>query len=183
MTMNMAYKIGYYVFLAAVVVIALLLVATLFPIPGNFSVKIVQSGSMEPSIKTGSLVVVRPAELYSEGDVITFGEDTKEKIPTTHRIVQVRVVSGEYRFTTKGDANEDPDPREIVESDVHGKVLFSVPYAGYLIAFAREPIGFALLVGVPAGAIVLDEFFKIGHEWVALRRKKQTETEEETKEE
>src|SRR3989344_261229 len=99
--MKILFKIPYYLLLVGVVSIALLLLATLVKVPGNFKVKIVKSGSMEPAITTGGIVVIRPSTVYKVGDVITFGPDTKTQIPTTHRIVS-EIGSGSSKlFTTK----------------------------------------------------------------------------------
>lgn len=170
--MQKALKIGYGIFLTAIIALALLLVAAMFPIPGNYKIKIVMSGSMEPAIKTGSIVVIAPAEHYAEGDIITFGEESKDRVPTTHRIVGIRAVSGEYRYATKGDANDDPDMAEVAPATVIGKVLFSIPYAGYIIDFARKPVGFVLLIVVPATAIILDELIKVFKEVKRMRTEK-----------
>src|SRR3989344_9392425 len=102
-------KILTYLFGTFVAVIALLLIISSFPIKGNYQIMIVQSGSMEPDIKTGSIVVVKPASEYKIGDVITFGPAPKGKVPTTHRIVDVRLQTGVPVFITKGDANEEND--------------------------------------------------------------------------
>ena len=141
----------------------------LIPIPGNYEVKIVQSGSMEPKIKTGSIVVIKPDDSYGVGDIITFGKDTRRDVPTTHRIVSDKVESGVFVYTTKGDANEDTDPHEVRKSEVIGKVVFSVPYVGYLLDFARKPIGFILLIVFPAGVVVFDEVMSI---WREVKKKK-----------
>src|SRR3989344_6544376 len=155
--MHTLFKIGYGIFVAAVVLLGRLLVTSLIPIPGNIDIKIVQSGSMEPSIKTGGLVIIKPFSEYHIGDVIMFGEDTKTKVPTTHRIVADEVRSGVFYYTTKGDANEDPDPQQVAQTEVIGKVLFSIPYLGYVLDFAKKPLGFALLIGIPAAIVVFDE--------------------------
>src|SRR3989338_8466885 len=126
--MNTLYNIGYFALVGAVLALGLLLVVSMVPVPGNIEVKIVQSGSMEPAIKTGALVVIKPSDEYRVDDVIMFGEDTKTKVPTTHRIVADEVRSGVFYYTTKGDANEDPDPQQVPQSEVIGKVLFSIPY-------------------------------------------------------
>src|SRR3989344_8902632 len=173
--MTILYHIGYGLFVGAIVVLAGLLASTLLPIPGNFQVKVVKSGSMEPTIHTGSLVVIKPKESYAEGDVITFGKDTKTDVPTTHRIVASRAEGGVLIFTTKGDANEESDTKEVVQSEVVGKALFAVPYVGYLIDFARKPLGFALLIGIPALAVIGDEIAKIWREARRLREKKRTQ--------
>jgi signal peptidase len=163
-------KIGYWVFVTAIVAFALLLAASMVPIPGNYKFKIVMSGSMEPSIKTGSLVFIKPETSYAVGDVITFGKDTKKDVPTTHRIVEMRTEEGKFTYRTKGDANENEDMKEALESEVIGKVLFDVPYAGYVLDFAKKPAGFILLIILPAAAIILDELQKI---WAEIKKKKQ----------
>ena len=171
--MKFLFNVLYYIFVIAIMAVALLLLPSLVPIPGNFKVKVVKSGSMEPYIKTGGIVVIRPESTYGVGDVITFGKDTKTQIPTTHRIVTIDGSGPLRTFTTKGDANEEADPTVTRLSDIGGKVLFTVPYLGYILDFAKKPIGFALLVGVPAVVIILDEIGKIIKEIKAIRRKKQ----------
>src|SRR3989338_11296725 len=170
--MNRAFKILYTTFYVAIIAIILLLLIALFPIKGNYQIKIVKSGSMEPSIKTGSFVVVKPSGSYAVGDIVTFGKDTKTDIPTTHRIVSSRAQEGVILFTTKGDANEDNDTNEIKQNDVHGKVLFDVPFFGYIIDLARKPIGFAVLIILPAAIVIFDEGMKIFREISRLRREK-----------
>lgn len=163
------------IFIATMLGVAGLLVGSMLPIPGNIEIKIVKSGSMEPAIPTGSLVIVKPSAsfAYNVGDVITFGADTKKEVPTTHRIVAVQGTPSERIFVTKGDANEDIDQESVALSEVIGKVLWSVPGAGYVLAFAREPLGFALLIGIPAGLIIVEELITIGKEArAALRRRR-----------
>lgn len=164
-------KIIYYIVIAFIVLIAILLIVSVLPIPGNYKVMIVQSGSMVPAIKTGSVVVVRPASDYKIGDIITFGPYSKTKAPTTHRIYEMKVEGGEPIYITKGDANNAPDTREIKKADIVGKVLLSVPYIGYAVDFAKKPIGFALIIIVPAALIIYDEIRKIFNE---VKRKKFT---------
>lgn len=151
----------YTLFIAMLLAVAGLFLTTLLPIPGNIEVKIVKSGSMEPTIMTGSIVVVKPSASYAVNDVITFGEDTKRQIPTTHRIIATNGDFKSISYTTKGDANEEQDPAPVSQSDIIGKVVLAVPYAGYILDFARQPIGFTLMIGIPAGIIILDELLRI----------------------
>lgn len=171
--MKFLFNTIYYIIIAGVMVIALLLLTTLVPIPGNFKIKIVKSGSMEPYIKTGGIVVIKPSDSYNIGDVITFGKDTKTQIPTTHRIVKIDGSGPLRTFTTKGDANDSEDPQVTRLTEISGKVLFTVPYLGFVLDFAKKPLGFFLLVGVPALAIIFDEIMKIISEIRLMRRKKQ----------
>ena len=155
------FQIIYYIFLAFIVLVALLLVISVFPITGNYKLMIVQSGSMVPAIKQGSVVMVKPVDDYKIGDVITFGPYSKTKAPTSHRIYDIKVVDGQPVYITKGDANNAPDAREIQKKDILGKALFSVPYFGFAVDFAKKPMGFALIIIVPAAIIIYDEIRKI----------------------
>lgn len=157
----------YYLFTTTAVLFALLLAASLFPITGNFKVKIVLSGSMEPSLPIGSLIFLKPEASYAIGDVVTFGKDTKTDIPTTHRIIAVRGEPTGKIFQTKGDANENEDTRETRESEVLGRVFLHIPYLGYVLDFAKKPIGFIFLIIVPALVIILDE---VGNIWREARK-------------
>ena len=162
----------YALFIVLLLGISGLFVASLLPIPGNVQLKIVKSGSMEPNILTGSVVVIKPEAMYAVNDVVTFGADTGSSIPTTHRIIDQRIENGQTLFQTKGDANEEADQNTILPRDVIGKVVFAIPYAGYVLDFARQPIGFTLMIGIPAGIIILDELIKIGTEMRRMRRRK-----------
>ena len=171
--MNKLFNIIYGIIVAVIIAIAGLLIVSMFPIAGNYEAKIVLSGSMEPAIGVGSVVIIKPEDKYEIGDIITFGKDTKNDIPTTHRIVEMRAIGGKILYKTKGDANSSDDAREVGESEVIGKVLFSIPYLGYLLDFAKKPIGFVLLIVIPAGIIIIDELGKI---WRELQKMRKTKT-------
>jgi signal peptidase len=165
------FKIIYSIFVAFIVVVALLLIVSVLPITGNYKIMTVISGSMAPAIKMGSVVMVKPAADYKIGDVITFGPYSKTKAPTTHRIYDIKVEGGAPVYITKGDANNAPDARELQKKDILGKVLVSVPYVGYAVDFAKKPMGFALIIIVPAAIIIFDEIKKIFYE---LKKKNKT---------
>lgn len=168
-------KIATYIFGGCVLIIALLLIFSTFPIAGNYKFYIVQSGSMEPAIKTGGIIFIKPISTYKIGDVITFGPVPKGKVPTTHRIIEARAESGRMIYVTKGDANEDRDFNEVMHKDVLGKVYFDVPFIGYILAAAKKPIGFIALIGVPAFILIYDEVKKIILEIKKIKMKKEEE--------
>ena len=156
-------------------ILILLMVSSLFLVPlipfeNNIQIKIVESGSMEPSILTGSLVVIRPQISYGVGDVVTF-ESASADVPTTHRIVGVRESAGKPFFMTKGDANEEADTQEAALRSVIGKVIIAVPYAGFVLDFARQPLGFLFLIILPALVIIFGEIEKI---WQQIKKSKQS---------
>lgn len=165
-------KIGYYAFLGFLGIIAFIIAATVFPITGNLKILVVQSGSMEPAINTGSIVVIRPVSEYKVGDIITFGPVTNTRPATTHRIIDREVAVGEVLYVTKGDANEDPDVKSVAKKDILGKVILDIPYAGYAVDTARKPYGFLALIIIPAAIIISDQMMNIRREVKKMKEKK-----------
>jgi len=158
------FNIIYYIFLGLIAVIVVLLLVSVLPITGNIKFLTVQSGSMTPAIKMGSIVLIKPMSNYKVGDIITFGKISKTQTPTTHRIFDIKVNVGKPSYVTKGDANNGPDQKEISQSDIIGKVFLHIPYLGYVVAAARTKLGFAFIIIVPAIAIIIEEISKIKKE-------------------
>ena len=124
---------------------------------------VVQSGSMEPSIRTGDVVFIQKKPSYSETETITFKDSTKRTI--THRIVSVNTDSdGQEYYQTKGDANQAQDSEVIGYKQVVGKVVWVVPKLGYAIQFGRTPWGLILFFIVPTIIILYDEIRAIARE-------------------
>lgn len=156
--------------LGIIIVIAILLILSTFSLIGNFKVLSVLSGSMEPTINTGSIVVIKSFSDYRIGDIITFEKAGKNKIQTTHRIVEMQVNSGVPYYITKGDANDSADQTLVPKSIVQGKVLFSIPFVGYIVDFIKKPIGFILVIVVPLLLVIGDQIMQIRKE---IKKKKQ----------
>jgi len=157
-------KIIYWAFLTCSVIIIFLLLFFVLSANSKVKILIVQSGSMEPAIKIGSIVVINPANDYKIEDIITFGKISKIESPTTHRLVKTEIRDNQTIYTTKGDANNGTDLREVKKSDIIGKVILSLPYVGYVINFSKKPIVFVLLLLIPTAAIIYEESKKIKNE-------------------
>lgn len=168
-------KIIYYLFITCLAVVAFLLIFSVFPIPGNYKLMVVQSGSMEPAIKLGSIVVVKPADEYQVDEIITFKSPEAPGKPTTHRVVEIKTIDNRQSYITKGDANKDPDKKEIAKRDIVGKTLFVIPYLGYAVNIVRKPFGFMLLIVLPVTMIIYGEVMKIKEEVLKTRQKKKEE--------
>lgn len=167
----MLFKAIYNAFIVCISIIALLLIISIFPITGNYKVLIVQSGSMEPAIKVGSLVVSKPVGQYQVGDIITFNSN---QTLITHRLHHIELKVAGPLYTTKGDANNGPDKNKVSAKQVVGKVFFELPYIGYAVDAAKSPLGFLSIIVVPAAVIIYDEARKIWQVAKSLRRKKTT---------
>ena len=121
---------------------------------------LVQSGSMEPAVGVGSVVVVSPDTTYVNGDVVSFDIQGTGKNIITHRVAYKEFpngVGGDPEYVTKGDANEDFDTTKVTDKNIIGKVRLTVPYLGYLASTAKKPWGFILLVIVPATILIYEE--------------------------
>ena len=138
---------------------------------------VIYSGSMEPSIKTGSVILTLPSKTYSPGEIISYSLSDKAGDTVTHRIefkLYPSGVNSEPVFITSGDANKTFDQKELRQKDIIGKVVFTAPYLGYLVDFAKKPWGFILLVIVPVTIIIYEELRFLKGELLKLAFKGQS---------
>lgn len=147
----------YYAFLTVVLTLSGIVAFSTLNISGNIKFLSVKSGSMEPSIKVGSIVMIKPQKIYRKGDIITVFDSANHKITITHRITNLNISNNEKFYTTKGDANKTEDSEKRLEKDIVGKVLLTVPFLGYAVEFARTKYGLILLVIIPAIIIIYKE--------------------------
>ena len=110
----------------------------LMPMPFGCGFAVVQSGSMEPTLHVGDLLVVRQQGAYDVNDVVVFQSGRSLVV---HRIVDKSATG----FTTQGDANNTAD--EPIETEaVKGKVVGSVAFLGYVMEWLRSPVGILLVL-------------------------------------
>lgn len=125
----------------------------------GYQLKTVLSGSMEPSILTGSIVAIKPGgdmTRFTAGDVITFRADEKKLI--THRIIEVtrNKLTGQLLYRTKGDNNDAADLEPVDPANITGVYTgFTVPYAGYVLNFAGTKLGNVTLLIIPGVLLFL----------------------------
>jgi len=135
----------------------------------KYKIFTVQSGSMEPEIKTGSIIVIREEEEYLKNDIVTIRVPNGEGETYTHRISEV---TNEGKLITKGDANDSADPETISQEDIIGKLLFKIPLLGYLGAFLKTQIGFIFLIIIPSVLIISTEIGAVKKELEILIKKR-----------
>ena len=89
----------------------------------------VASGSMNPNIKVGDIVVVdQRFDEININDVIAY---KKDQVIIVHRVVKKINYKDEYLYYTKGDANNNIDDFVIEKDMIVGKVTTKIPYIGY----------------------------------------------------
>ncbi|WP_017187208.1 signal peptidase I [Alkalibacillus haloalkaliphilus] len=105
----------------------------------SFDILNVLSGSMEPHLSPGDIIIIRNDSEVKEGDVITF--QGKQNNLVTHRVIGVFEKNGITHYETKGDANKTPDRQYVSNEEVIGKLSLSIPKAGYILDFLKGPFG------------------------------------------
>ena len=87
---------------------------------------VILSGSMEPSISTGSICFISGADRRGvPGKVVAY--ELKDHL-VVHRIS--RCVSGGESFITKGDSNDTEDPIPVSAKQIRGRVIGTISVSG-----------------------------------------------------
>lgn len=99
---------------------------------------VIISGSMEPNIEIGDIVVVKAEENLDIGDVISY---RKCQSVITHRITQInKNENGEIEYKTRGDNNNVEDEESIKPSNIEGKVIKIVPKLGNVTLILQNKV-------------------------------------------
>ena len=146
---------------------------------------VVTSGSMEPEISRGDLLIIRyrtPEEITNgtidgkEGDIILYDTHGVWANPIEEEVVH-RVVGkyyndteGMWYFYTKGDANDFVDPPSSVfvqspvpEGKITGVVLFKIPWVGNIKLYLDESKLTIPLIVILGLALVISIVWDITH--------------------
>ena len=106
---------------------------------------VVESGSMEPTVLTGSVCFINKRAKYDDmrvGDIIAF--KINENACATHRIVEIN----DEGFVTKGDNNSNVDAIITKRDTFLGKNVFSIPKVGFLVKVIQTTSGKIIVVTI-----------------------------------
>lgn len=113
-------------------------------VPDVFGIKpfIVLTGSMEPTINTGDMAIIKIVnpENLKVGDIIAF-RNTEEDVITLHRIVQIEKEDNTFCFKTKGDNNNFEDKQIVKKENLEGIYINRIKGLGKIAMFIRTPMG------------------------------------------
>lgn len=110
---------------------------------------VVLSGSMEPTLATGDVVVVkrvRPEDAHT-GDVVTYRNPEGSLV--THRVRAVRRHGARFELVTKGDANNASERWTMDADGELSRAVYRVPLAGRLLARTSSREGKLALIVAP----------------------------------
>ena len=138
-------KYAKFVTFTGYVLSAILLSFSALSITGYLKARVVLTGSMAPTIKSGDVVILIPTAHVTPkiGDVVAYTGrrfDGSSVGTFTHRILEGNAESG---FLVKGDANPSPDVQKPTLADISGVVVFTIPFIGHFLTPK------ALLIFVP----------------------------------
>ncbi len=122
----------------AMIPLSILICALIYVVSGYFQFYAIAiaSGSMEPKISKGDVVIVdKNIKTIQEGDILAHKHDGKVIV---HRVYRVVKDGDEYFVYTKGDANEDYDKYKITTDMFVGIVKFKIPLIGYPTVLVNE---------------------------------------------
>lgn len=149
----------------ALIVVAGLVAITVGPRFLPYQALVVRSGSMEPTIPTGSVVFYRHVNAadVKVGQIIVFSKPGQPDERITHRVYKIGTgPTGKY-FITKGDANGAPDDWRVPAVGKGWVARFHVPTLGYVLADMQSTTARLLLLLIPAvllGVITLVEIWR-----------------------
>ncbi len=113
---------------------------------------IVISGSMEPEIMTGDLLVATKASAadLGVGDVVSLPSELTSHL-VTHRIVAIEADGDGFAISMKGDDNEFEDALDYHVTGEVWKPMVQVPGAGAVITRVTSPaVAIPLMIGLVA---------------------------------
>lgn len=104
---------------------------------------IVLTGSMEPALNRGDIIIVKETKNIQKDDIISY---KVQNTVVTHRVVKIKKENNKQYYITKGDANSGLDNEVINASNIEGKYLFKIPLIGYGILFFQTSLGTTILI-------------------------------------
>lgn len=146
---------------AAVVILCLVVFTKQGEVPniGGYTVFRITTGSMKPSYDTDTLILVKktdPSEIQA-GDVISFysSDPALDGAVNTHRVTKIEQDGTEWKYTTKGDANNVPDQYGTDSEALIGKVVASSLLLGKLARLVSNPLIFIPIILIPLAVILI----------------------------
>lgn len=127
----------------------------------------VLSGSMQPAVATGDVVVaetIAPREARV-GDVLVFPDPSGKGRMITHRVRSIRVTGATADVVTRGDANRAGERWRVAAAGEIGRVVYRLPQLGRLAAVADTRGRRLALIVLPALVLGLMEIRRVwaGH--------------------
>lgn len=117
---------------------------------------VVVSGSMEPDIPTGSVVFIDGDERNVRvGDIIAYKNNN---VIVIHRVIER--LPNENSYITKGDNNDIQDFAPVLQKQIIGKKITSIPKLGYIVMWMQSRSGIICTVTFIIVFILIGQLLK-----------------------
>ena len=129
------------------------------PSIGGNAPLIVLTGSMDPTIKAGDLIVTKKVDAkdVKVDDVISFFDpEGNGSSIVTHRVIGIEIdeTSGEIFFRTQGDNNDIADMTPVSEKNLVGRWEGTRFWGlGYVVLFTQSTVGIIVIIAVIVAGI------------------------------
>jgi len=129
---------------------------------------VVASGSMTPELQIYDVLVVQghdPFEDIEIGDIIVFDRPSDHNRVIVHRVVSI-TDDDPITLRTKGDSNPASIPGTdypITQEEYLGKVVYTIPQAGYVTQLLKPPINY-IIIAVVIGIMIVKQMTKMKKE-------------------
>ncbi|MGB0112189.1 MAG: signal peptidase I [Ilumatobacteraceae bacterium] len=122
---------------------------------------IVISGSMEPGIMTGDLIIDRwvPTDEVAVGDVLSLDSELTGKL-VTHRVIETTPQGDTWEIRMQGDNNDEADLEPYIVGDKVLTPFIRIPKGGTVVSKIMDPaVAMPVLLALVAllGVSLLDE--------------------------
>lgn len=125
-------RIGRILSKAFTAVAVIIMIGTVMLISNQFKygALVIATESMTGEINKGDVVIFESYDdqTIENGQVIVF---EKSNSTFVHRVVDIKIINGDARYYTKGDANDDNDIGYITDADIVGLANYRLPAIGY----------------------------------------------------
>ncbi len=135
------------------------------PFIAKYDHYVIATNSMEPVINVGDIVIINSdveLEALEVGQIIAFYADIRgdgKKVVVVHYLYSITTNDGVNTYRTKPEISDNVDPWTLVDSDIVGIHVASIPKIGPFILFAQSTIGrIVILVDVVVIYIILSFF-------------------------
>lgn len=146
------------IFWLATVSLLLAIAFIALPMLGGLEYRAIISGSMEPDIPVGSLVIIAKIKdaKVEIGDVITFAAAGDKTV--THKVVGYDL--SKDAVITHGIANADGVNEITPYKNIIGKVVFTIPWIGKAFLFVSSSRGKVITITAIAALYILSVIFE-----------------------
>lgn len=184
-------KIGNILYSLLIILVILILIAVILQRVSNntlslggFRIFNIVTGSMAPKYQVGDVLIAKEVEfskIQIGDDIVYLGQngDFAGKI-VTHQVIDIEEENGNYKFHTKGLANDEEDP--IVDQEqVIGKIIYKVHSLSFISKMISNMYVFYFAIFIPIAILIFIEIRRTAIDIKETKKEEKKEKDEESK--